>query len=240
MSTFTTQLAVRESIAEGSMAFHFGKPADFGFKPGQAIDLILPNPPGADEQSARHTFSIVSAPFQDELVVATRMRDSAFKRALGSLPIGAPVQVEGPFGSLTLHNDRTRPAVFIAGGIGITPIMSILRHAAQQRLPQSLLLLYSNRRPEDAAFLPELQQLERQNSNFRLLATMTGMSASSRAWEGGTTKIDETFVQTSVADLSRPIHYLVGPPGMVESMRQTLGRMDIDDDDIRSEEFYGY
>ena len=110
-----------------------------------------------DAQSARHTFSIVSAPFENELVVATRMRDSAFKRALKALPIGSHAAIEGPFGSLTLHNDRARPAVFIAGGIGITPFMSMLRQATQDRLPQRLLLLYSNRRPEDAAFLAELQ-----------------------------------------------------------------------------------
>jgi ferredoxin-NADP reductase len=166
------------------MAFHFEKPTGFSFKPGQAIDVVLIDPPTTDPQSARHTFSIVSAPFQGELVVATRMRDSAFKRAFKSVPVGSPAKLEGPFGSLTLHNNRARPAVFIAGGIGITPFMRILRQAAKDQLPQRLLLLYSNRRPEDAAFLAELQQLEQQNKNFRLVATMTEMSKSSRPWEG--------------------------------------------------------
>jgi len=94
------------------------------------------------------------------------MRDSAFKRTFKSVRIGAPVQLEGPFGSLTLHNNRARPAVFIAGGIGITPFMSILRQAAKDQLHQRLLLLYSNRRPEDAAFLAELQRLEPLNKKL--------------------------------------------------------------------------
>ena len=162
MITYEVRLEGREEIAEGTMAFHFAKPTGFSFKPGQAIDIVLIGPPTTDTQNARHTFSIVSAPFQTELVVATRMRDSAFKRAIKSLPIGSPVKFEGPFGSLTLHNDWTRPAVFIAGGIGVTPFISILRQAAKDQLPQRLLLLYSNRRPEDAAFLAELQQLEQQ------------------------------------------------------------------------------
>jgi ferredoxin-NADP reductase len=240
MTTYDVKLKKREEVAQGTMAFHFDKPLGFNFKPGQAIDVVLINPPGADAQSGRHTFSLLSAPFQDDLVVATRMRDSAFKRALKSLPSGASVQLEGPFGSLTLHNNRARLAVFIAGGIGITPFMSILRQAAKDRLPQRLLLLYSNRRPEDAAFLAELQQLEQLNKNFRLIATMTQMSQSRRPWEGETRLIDEELVKKLGADLSAPIYYLAGPPAMVEAVRQTLNHASIDDDDIRSEEFYGY
>ena len=240
MTTHQATLEGREEIADGTMAFHFEKPAGFSFKPGQAIDVVLSTPPGAEPQSARHTFSIVSAPFQGELVVATRMRDSAFKRALKALPIGSSAMLEGPFGSLTLHNASARPAVFIAGGIGITPFMSILRQAAKDQLRQRLLLLYSNRRPEDTAFLAELQRLERQNRSFRLVATMTEMSKSTRPWKGETGLINEDFVRRNVGDLSVPIYYLVGPPGMVEAMRHTLNQIGINDDDIRSEEFYGY
>lgn len=240
MTAYDVKLEGREEIAEGTVAFHFEKPPGFSFKPGQAIDVALIEPPAADAQSARHAFSLVSAPFQAELVVATRMRDSAFKRAFRSLPVGAPARLEGPFGSLTLHNDRARPAVFLAGGIGITPFMSMLRQAAKDQSPQRLLLLYSNRRPEDAAFLGELQQLERQHNKFRLVATMTEMAKSSRPWEGETGLINEDLVKKVVGDPSVPIYYVAGPPGMVEAMRQTLNRAGIDDDDIRSEAFYGY
>ncbi|MEN3294590.1 MAG: hypothetical protein V7642_3843 [Burkholderiales bacterium] len=240
MNTYQVRLEGREEIAGNTMAFHFQKPPGFSFKPGQAIDVILMDSPATDGQAARHTFSLVSAPFQDELVVSTRMRNSPFKHALRSLTIGSSAKIEGPFGSLTLHNDRARPAVFMAGGIGITPFMSIVRQAAKDRLSQRLLLLYSNRRPEDAAFLAELQQLEQQNTNFRLIATMTEMSNSGRTWEGETRLIDEDLVKGTIRDLSAPIYYLVGPPGMVEAMRQTLNRIGVDDDDIRSEEFFGY
>ena len=240
MSTHEVSLIAREEIAAGTMAFHFEKPPGFSFKPGQAIDVVLIDPPPAEAQSARHTFSLISAPSQGELAVATRMRDSAFKRALQSLTIGAHSKLEGPFGSLTLHTNRARPAVFIAGGIGITPFMSILRQAASDKLPQHLILIYSNRRPEDAAFLAELQQLERQNKNFRLIATMTQLNQSSRPWQGATGVIDEGLLKRVGSELSAPIYYLAGPPSMVEGMRQTLNRAGINDDDIRSEEFYGY
>jgi ferredoxin-NADP reductase len=240
MTTHQVTLKGREEIAEGTMVFHFKKRSGFSFKPGQAIDIILIDPTSPDTQSARHTFSIVSAPFEDELVVATRMRDSAFKRAIKSLSTGSQAKLQGPFGSLTLHNDRERPAVFIAGGIGITPFMSILRQAAKDQLPQHLVLLYSNRRPEDTAFLAELQLLEQQNRNFRLVATMTEMDKSSRPWAGQTGLINEDLVTRVGSDLPTPICYLAGPPAIIGAARQTLNHAGVDDDDIRSEEFYGY
>lgn len=238
MTIHTTTLRSQEAVAHGTRAFRFEKPAGFRFKPGQAIDLVLREP--GDAPDARHTFSIASAPYEDELTVATRMRDSAFKRALGALPVGAGVAIEGPFGELTLHADRSRPAVFIAGGIGITPFMSMLRQAAHDRLAQRLLLLYSNRRPEDAAFLAELQALERQHADFRLVATMTAMRQSALPWTGATGPIDEALLERESATLVRPVYYVVGPPAMAEALRMTLNDIGVADDDIRGESFYGY
>jgi ferredoxin-NADP reductase len=239
MTTHITTLAARDQVADGTQAFHFHKPAGFDFKPGQAIDLVLSAASGAsDDQSARHTFSIVSAPFEADLVIATRMRDSAFKRALGALAVGAQVMIDGPFGSLSLHKNPARAAVLIAGGIGITPFISMLRQAARDGSPQQRVLLYSNRRPEDAAFLAELQGLE--SPHFRLLATMTQMSASAQPWAGATSLIDTELLQRAATGLGAPVFYVVGPPGMVEGLHQTLQAAGIDDDDIRSEGFYGY
>lgn len=240
MTTYDVRLTQSSEIANGTMAFHFSKPAGFSFKPGQAVDLVLADPANAEAESPRHAFSIVSAPFENELVLATRMRDSDYKRILRSMPVGASAKIDGPFGSLTLHKDRTRPAVFIAGGIGITPFMSILRQAARDRLPHHIRLLYSNRRPEDTAFLEELQQLGQQNKEFRLVGTMTEIAKSNLPWNGATDVIDDAFVKNATEGLLAPIYYLVGPPGMVEAMRKTLNSVDIDDDDIRSEDFYGY
>ena len=240
MTTYEVKLHSRVEVAEGTMAFRFERPPGFDFKPGQAVDLM----PGATlqtyAQAPRHAFSLASAPFEGELEIATRMRDSTYKRALASLPVGATAVLEGPFGSLTLHKDSSRSAVFIAGGIGITPFLSMLRQAAHDRRPQLLSLLYSNRRPEDAAFLEELHRLERENPRFRLVATMTEMTNSSLPWQGEIRLIDADLIAFTARGLADPIYYVAGPPAMVEGLRKTLNSAGIDDDDIRSEEFYGY
>jgi ferredoxin-NADP reductase len=239
MTTFDVQLRRREQIADGTTAFHFSKPAGFTFKPGQALELILVGERAAEGDDGRHAFSIVSAPHESELVIATRMRDSAFKNALKDLPLGSPFQVDGPFGTLTLHKDAARPAVLIAGGIGITPFVSILRHAAREPVRRRITLLYSNKRPEDSAFLGELQQLAR-DEQVRLVATMTEMSRSALAWTGETRRVDEALLRSLQVQGEAPVWYLAGPPAMVRSVQASLAAAGVDDDDVKIEEFYGY
>ena len=140
------------------MSFHFEKPQGFEFRAGQSIDLTLLNPQETDAEGNVRAFSIASAPFDPDLMITTRMRDTAFKRVLKTMPLGTQVKIEGPGGSFTLHKNSAKPAVFLAGGIGITPFFSILRQAAHDRLPHQLFLFYSNRRPEDAAFLDGLEE----------------------------------------------------------------------------------
>jgi ferredoxin-NADP reductase len=240
VSTFETTLLAREEVAERTMAFHFVRPAGFEYAAGQAIDLELSGAQAGAAVGMRHAFSLVSAPFQPELTIATRMRDSAYKRALASLPIGAGVTIDGPFGSLGLPEDRAVPAALIAGGIGITPFVSMLRQAAQDKLAEPLTLLYSNRRPEDAAFLSELQQLEKRNPNFRLVATMTQAGKSRLPWTGETGPIGEELLKRAVGDLAAPIYYVVGPPGLVEALQATLQFAGVEPGRIVTEEFYGY
>lgn len=239
MSTHETVLARREGIAAGTMAFYFAKPEGFQFKAGQAIDLILDGEDAA-MQGARHTFSLINSPSSAELAIATRIRDTAYKQALRSLPVSARVHIEGPFGSLTLHNNRTRPAVLIAGGIGITPFISILRQAAEEKTAHRLVLLYANRRPEEAAFLTELQQLERENRNFRFMPLMTQAHTSAQSWPGARGHIDAVVLKGIADEWPASIWYVAGPPAMVEGMRRSLTEARVDPDDVRTEEFHGY
>ncbi len=227
-------------MAEGTMAFHLEKPSGFQFKPGQYMNVTLIDPPETDAEGNTRSFSIASAPLEADLVVATRMRDTAFKRVLRGLSLKSEVQISGPFGSFTLHNDASRPAAFLVGGIGITPFRSMILQAAKDKLAHKLYLFYSNRRPEDAPFLDELQQIERQNPNYKFIGTMTDIGKSKRPWQGATGYITQDMLTKWVTDLNGPIYYAAGPAGMVTAMRQLLTTSGIGDDDIRTEEFTGY
>ena len=113
-------------------------------------------------------------------------------------------------------------------------------HATREKLPHRIFVLYANRRPEDAAFLAELDALQKENPRFKLIATMTGMANSALKWNGEASHIDKKMLVKHLSDLLSPVYYVTGPPGMVAAMRRTLNDAGVDDDDIRSEEFSGY
>jgi ferredoxin-NADP reductase len=221
----------RASVAEGTLAFYFDKPAGFSYEAGQNAFFSLVDPPEDDASGPSRPFTFASAPHESELMIATRMRDSAFKRILGSAPPGTRVEMEGPAGVMVLHEDASRPAVFLAGGIGITPFRSIALDAAQRKLPHPMLLFYSNRRPEDAAFLAELEALQAHNRNFRLIPTMTAAQSG---------RLSRELLARHLPDPRAPVYYFAGPPGMAMAMQSMLRDLGVSEADMRSEEFYGY
>ncbi|HVB34756.1 MAG TPA: FAD-dependent oxidoreductase [Patescibacteria group bacterium] len=240
METFRTKLLRKREVAERTAAFYFEKPKGFQFRAGQFIDLTLVDPAETDAAGSTRTFTLASAPYEDELMIATRMRASAFKRVLAGLSPGAVALLEGPMGSFTLHSNASKPAVFLAGGIGITPFVSISKQAAHDRLPHRIHLFYSNQRPEGAAFLETLGALEKANPRFRLIATMTDKDKSDTPWNGETGFIDGAMVRRYIETPSGPVYSIAGPPEMVEAMRRMLIGTGVDPDDLRTEEFAGY
>jgi ferredoxin-NADP reductase len=107
--------------------------------------MTLLDPSEMDAEGNVRSFSIASAPHEDTPMVATRMRDTAFKRVLNTMPLSSAVKIEGPSGSLTRHNNVKRTAVFLAGGIGITPFRSIVFRAAKEKLPHRIFLCICSR-----------------------------------------------------------------------------------------------
>ena len=148
--------------------------------------------------------------------------------------------MRGPFGGFVLHNNPSRPGVFLVGGIGITPVRSMILQATRDKRSQPLYLFYSNLRPEDAAFLEELQSAEEENLNYKFVGTMTKMAQSCKPWRGETSFISREMIARYVPDFTAPVYYVVGPPGMVAAMRNVLSKGQVNEDDIRMEAFAGY
>ncbi len=240
MSINTVKLTKREEVADGTMAFHFEKPEGFRYSAGQFADFTLIDPPETDAEGNIRSFTLASAPCERDLKIATRMRDTAFKRVLKVMPYGTQLKMDAPHGTFTLHTNTSMPAVFLTGGIGITPVRSMLLEATKETLSRRILLFYSNRAPEDTAFLEELRSVAATNPQFTLVATMTEMEHSRDKWTGETGYITKSMLERYIDDLTVPIYYSSGPAILVSAMRKLLTEAGVNDDNIRTEEFVGY
>jgi ferredoxin-NADP reductase len=229
----------RDALCNGTTGLYFERPDGFGFKPGQFANFTLDSAIATDAGGSTRSLSIASAPHEKDLVVAMRMRDTGFKRAASALPIGSPFLLEGPYGNLILHRDITRPAVFLAGGIGITPFRSMIRHATEVGSAHRIFLFYSIRRAEEAAFLKELREIHELDLHFKFIPTITHPDGVPHHWEGEIGHINEPMLTKWLPDYQVPIFYVAGPPGMVAGMRHMLSEVGVSDDDIRAEEFAG-
>ncbi len=240
MPIYKVKLKAREEIAAGTMAFHFEKPEGFAYKAGQFADYTLINPPETDTEGSTRGFSLASAPYEEDLMLATRMRDTAFKRVLKTMALDTELTLDAPYGSFTLHNNAAIPAVFLTGGIGVTPVRSIVLQAIHDQVARRIIVVDSNKRPEDAAFLSDLNKPHEKNPHYTFVGTMTAMPNSKREWHGETGYITKAMLSKHIDDLTLPIYYIAGPRGMVGAMRKTLSESGVNDDNIRTEEFTGY
>jgi len=239
MAEYDMTLMDRQRIARGTMAFWLDtNGADYEFRAGQHADFTFSNPINLDGDNSR-TFSIANSPRDRGLVmIALRMSDTPFKVTLKTAGLGTRFKVSRPRGSFTLHKDVTRPAVFLAGGIGITPIRSMIHWATQERLPHKIYLFYSNRSAEDAAFLEDLEGLATQNRSFTLISTLTRSTNPSWPYESG--PIDRNLLRRYLRGLNGPVYYVAGPSRMVTGMTALLHSSGVSEDDIKTEEFGDY
>lgn len=232
------KLIKKEEIANETMAFYFEKPEGFEYRAGQFADYTLIDPQETDEEGNTRGFSLITAPYEERIGAATRLRDTAFKRVLKELPIGTEVKLDAPYGDFTLHKTETTPAVFIIGGIGVTPVRSMVAQATHDKASHKITLLHANRALADAPFRKDFEEFAKHNPNFTYVPVVTDEAQVDPTIEYG--RVDEAILRRHVADLNTPIYYLAGPEGMVKAMRQLLVGLNINEDNIRTEEFAGY
>jgi ferredoxin-NADP reductase len=229
----------KQEVAKGTLLMTFdllGEELDF--TPGQYFHVTLPNLGYEDDKGLRRHITVVTSPNEKGVLgLATRMRDSAFKRTLRELPVGSEVEVEPPKGNFGLPEDPSRPLVFVAGGIGITVFRSMLRYVHEEQLPYRMTLIYSNRDRESTAFLDELRELEQALPDFRLVLTMT----QDPGWEEETRKVDAEFVQDHLGDdLDQYTFMVAGPPAMAEGVQAALEEAGVRDENVIVERYSGY
>lgn len=208
------------------------KPKAFAFRPTQFTFLQLRTEDGRDGRP----MSLATSPTRPHLEYAVRLSDSAYKRAFAALQPGDEVAVFGPIGDFVLH--ETRPAILLAGGIGITPLKGMVEYAADKALPIPIRLVYSNRSEDEIVYRDELNALEKQNARFRVRHTLT--RSSDPGWRGTTGRIDQELLHDAARGLADPIYYVSGTPTMVVGTLELLAGLGVAEADIEVEAFRGY
>jgi len=233
----------RREVAEGTLSFWFDTAGlDFNFKAGQFVALTLHDPPETDGKGHSRDFTIASSPHDtDTIMITARMRNTAFKRNLQNVPLGTKVEVRGPMGGFVLHKDAAKPAVFLAGGIGVTPFRSMIEWVTREDLSYRMYLFYSNRIKAQTTYLEEFTTFAAGNSKFTFVPTLT-QSEEAVPWPYESGKINQTMLRRHIHqnDFASAIYYSAGPPGMVAAMRELLEDLGIDEMQIKTEEFSGY
>jgi ferredoxin-NADP reductase/nitrite reductase/ring-hydroxylating ferredoxin subunit len=202
----------------------------------------------------RH-FTISSSPTEDFVMITTRIRDTPYKKRLSSLKEGTIVKVRGPQGKFVLHEDYSKPAVFLSGGIGVTPFRSMIKYATDKQLSIKIVMFDSNRNHENTLFKKEFDEYANINRNLKIVYTITeeeeeekqGAQDTSfptrQQWTGERGRIDEAMLTRHLIDdeIKNSIFYTCGPPGMIKAMQDLIqDDLKVPKDRIKVEEFTGY
>jgi ferredoxin-NADP reductase len=214
-------------------SFRFPRPETLEYKPGQYM-IITIKPSGGE--MTKH-FTISSSPTEKAFIEFTKkLTGHPFSNALDTMKTGDWARINAPFGDFVLQEEHEKIGM-LSGGIGITPLVSMCKYCTDKRLKNNIKLLYGNRTEADMAFRQELDEMQQQNSNLRVVHTL---SEPSKEWKGLTGRIDAEMLKKEIPDYPERTFYTCGPPAMVEAMTTLLKNLSIPQEQIRAENFPGY
>lgn len=213
-------------------SIRFAKPQGFEYLSGQYMFITLKS--GSD-QMTKH-FTISSSPTESFLEITKRLTGHPFANALADLRRGDNVSIMGPYGDFTFQGGYGKLGM-LTGGIGITPMRSMIKYSIDKGLKLSIILIYSNSSEDDIAFGDELADIQRQNSDIKVIETVTRPGTS---WKGVTGRIDSESVRRFMPDYLERAFYTSGPQKMVDAMISILRELKVPEAQIKQEYFPGY
>ncbi len=223
-------LAVLEE-APGIKTFRLARPAGFDFLPGQCVPVRVQ----IDGRPHVRCYSISSAPDVAGYIEISVRRQGLVSGALhGTLRSGSTLTIGHPAGAFTYPAGDDRPLALVAGGIGITPLLSMARHAIAAQPSRPLTLLYSVRGEGDVAFRSDLQLLAERHPQVRVVITLSDQPDSVRFRAG---RIDADLLRQHVPAATDTLFYLCGPEPMIQALRGVLMGIGVPDGQIRFERF---
>jgi ferredoxin-NADP reductase/nitrite reductase/ring-hydroxylating ferredoxin subunit len=225
--------------------------APFNYTAGQYAYFDIGGVNNDPKGPIRH-FTISSSPTESWIMLTTRIRDSPYKKRLSSLQDGVKVKVRGPEGKFVLHDDQSKPAIFLSGGIGVTPFRSMIKYATDKQLPIKIVMFDSNRNQQNIIFKEEFDECTNKNKNLKVIYTITdedntkssfASASTSNPWTGERGRINKEMINKHLNqnDVNNSIFYVCGPPAMLNTMKSILENdLKITQDRIKVEEFTGY
>jgi ferredoxin-NADP reductase len=217
--------------------FTLALPARLPHRAGQHYDIRLTAPDG---YQAQRSYSIASEPERREEIDLTveRIEDGEVSTYLHDVLIpGDQIEVRGPIGGYFVWEaSMPDPLLLIAGGSGVVPLMSMIRHrrAAKSMMPTRL--LYSSRKAEDIIYAGELDQLMASQPGLEIYHTLTRVQPN--GWTGYSRRIDIDMLREVATPLGGALRsYVCGPTPLVESVANNLAILGIPSDRIRTERF---
>jgi len=232
MNKYTVKVIETLQTTPSSVTLRMEKPEDFDFKPGQWGYFTI----SAAKGSVSRALSFSSSPTEPHLEFTKRMSGSDFCMSLEKIQAGDRISFSGPMGNLVYEGGLAK-VTFLAGGIGITPIRSILKNAVDRKIPGKKYLIYGNLNIEEAAFSDEIRQWEEADHGLKVIHVLLDPHES---WDGFSGFIDSTIIEASVPDLPGQTFYVSGPPPMVKAVSAHLSDLGVHRDRVYREELEGY
>jgi len=234
--TFKVILAQKTQRTPTVASFRFSSAEKISFLPGQFLKIILDeNQPENKELNKFLSFSC--SPGNNYVEVTKRLSASLFSQSLSALKLNDCVLIQAPFGNCVFKEEYKKIS-FLIGGIGITPVISIIEYIINKRLDTDMLLFYSNRTEEEIAFRQELDIWAKSNSNLKLYYTLTDCQPKDNSCSFG--RINKELLLDKIKDPQERVFFTFGPPKMVEAMNELCLEIGCPKQNLRTESFTGY
>lgn len=230
------QLIKRIKRTSSIESFRFSLKEKLDFLPGQALQLIF-DEENKNNKEVNKYLSFSSSPSKEYIEATKRLSDSKFSQLLKNFAIGDEVLLRAPLGNC-VFKDNYKKIGFLIGGIGITPVISIIEYIVDKKLDTDVLLLYSNRTDEDIAFKKELDYWQKINKNIKVFYIVTDCKPKDRIYIQGV--INRDLILEKVYALKQRIFFIFGPPQMVEAMDNLCMDLGCRKENVKTESFVGY
>ena len=228
----------KKTEAIGTKSYVFRPSEKFEYKAGQYAVFDL----GPDDKPFAKPFSLVDPPDTGAIHITTKLTGSDYKKRLEALNKGDEIKLLGPMGHFILESEEKKKICFLSGGIGITPVKSIVESLVSTKNQPDVTLFYSNRTKEHVTFRQELDILSDKLEKFNVVYTLTdekNSKGSNKDFETG--YINTEMIKKHRVDYKECRFYISGPPGFNNAMRNMLIEdIKLREDDTVKEDFSGY